>query len=109
MSIDFDAAIAHVRAHGSAPERVETTTAAGITLIEWRFKAGMAMLSEVHDYDHLSILISGDAVLRSNGVEMPLKGPCTVEIKAGIEHALYAVTDCLWDCIHATPISAKSW
>lgn len=93
--------VANVRARGHVPERSETITAAGVTLIEWRFKAGMVMLSEIHEYDHLSILISGEAVLRTNGDETHLIGPKTVEIKAGIEHALYAVTDCVWDCIHA--------
>lgn len=101
----FDDAIAHVRAHGSTPERTETTSSSGITLIEWRFKAGMVMLSEIHDYDHLSILISGEAILRTDGVEKALKGPCTVEIKAGVEHALYAVTDVVWDCIHSMKVS----
>lgn len=93
--------VALVRALGHVPERTETITAAGVTLIEWRFKAGMVMLSEVHEYDHLSILISGEAILRTNGEEAHLVGPRTVEIKAGIEHALYAVTDCVWDCVHA--------
>lgn len=99
--MNTDALIAHVRANGYVPERTETVTAAGVTLIEWRFQAGMMMLSEVHDYDHLSILISGEAILTVSGVETRLVGPRTIEIKAGIEHALYAVTDVVWDCIHA--------
>ena len=96
-----DDLIARTRAHGAVPERTETTTAAGVTLIEWRFKAGSSMLSEVHDYDHLSILIYGEAILRTGDVEKHLVGPCTVTIKAGVEHALYAVTDVAWDCIWA--------
>lgn len=99
--MNTDALIAHVRANGHVPERTETITAAGVTLIEWRFKAGMMMLSEVHDYDHLFILISGEGILTANGAETRLVGPCTGEIKAGIEHAFYAVTDVVWDCIHA--------
>ncbi len=95
-----DELIESVRSRASVPERTETITAAGVTLIEWRFKAGMMMLSEIHDYDHLSILISGEAILRTGDVEKHLVGPCTLEIKAGVEHALYAVTDVTWDCIH---------
>jgi quercetin dioxygenase-like cupin family protein len=90
-----------VREHGSKPERTETITAAGVTLIEWRFKAGSGLLSEVHTYDHLSILISGEGILETDGTEKRLVGPCTLEMKAGVEHAFYAITDCVWDCIHA--------
>lgn len=93
--------IEHVRGTGFKPERTETITAAGVTLIEWRFKAGMVMLSEVHTYDHLSILISGEGMLIGDGQARRLVGPCTLEMKAGVEHAFHAITDCIWDCIHA--------
>lgn len=93
--------VEYARAHGSKPERTETITAAGVTLIEWRFPAGSVMISEIHTHDHLSILISGEAILAEGGTERHLVGPCALEIKAGVEHAVHAVTDCIWDCIHA--------
>ncbi len=97
----FDEAIEHVRVVGSAPMRKSERIVAGVQIIEWAFAAGSVMLSEVHEYDHASFLLSGEGVLRADGVETYLKGPCMVEIKAGIEHAFWALTDCLWDCIHA--------
>lgn len=97
----FDDAIAHVRAHGSAPARKSEKAVAGVQIIEWHFPAGTVQLSEVHEYDHASFLISGEGVLRANGKETHLKAPCMVEIKAGIEHAFWALTDVVWDCVHA--------
>ena len=33
---------------------------------------------------------------------VPLVGPCVVELDAGVNHSLEAVTDILWFCVHAT-------
>jgi quercetin dioxygenase-like cupin family protein len=75
--------------------------AGGVIRREYRIAAGMLLISDTHSYDHLSILLSGQAVLKCDGEIRTLTAPCMVEIKAGVEHALYAVTECLWDCIHA--------
>lgn len=87
--------------NATKPKPVETVTAAGVTLLEWHFKAGETLISEVHTYDHLSILVSGTGILTVGEASRSITGPHTLEIKAGIVHAFYAVTDCIWDCIHA--------
>lgn len=99
---NFDDAVAHVRANGTAPAEEEIQIVDGVEIRKWKFKAGQLMLSHVHDYDHASFLLSGTAQLRcGNDEPQELTGPCMVVIKAGIEHALYAVTDVAWDCVHA--------
>lgn len=95
----FDEAIDQARKAGYAPAEENVTIAAGIEVREWKFLAGTVTLSEVHEFDHLSILISGRCILRASGEDRHLVGPCMVEIKGGIEHALYAISDVVWDCV----------
>ena len=95
----FAAAIEHARLTGTAPPPEETTVVGGVIRREYRIAAGTLLISDTHDYDHLSILLSGAGVLKRGETIQRLTGPCMVEIKAGVEHALYAVTDCTWDCV----------
>lgn len=97
----FDEAIAYVRKNGTSPAEEEIVVSSGVEVRRWKFKAGNVMISHVHDYDHLSFLLSGEGTLRANGIDRDLAAPCMVEIKAGIEHAFYAKTDVSWDCVHA--------
>lgn len=104
----FNEATAYVRANGSKPPVEEVTVAGGVIRRSYRIKAGSMMLSEIHEYDHLSFLLSGEAILRSGGEVKKLVGPCSLVISAGIEHELFAVTDCSWDCIHAMAFANSS-
>ncbi len=99
--MNFDDAIAHVRAVGSVPVRKSTKIVAGVEIIEWEFPAGSLQISETHEHDHASFLLSGEGILKAGGEEKHLKAPAMVEVKAGIEHQFYAITDCTWDCIWA--------
>lgn len=99
--MNFDEAITLARTNSKPPLMRSTRVVAGVEIIEWHFDAGTVQISEVHDHDHASLLISGIGVLRSDGVDTPMVGPCLVEVKAGIEHAFWAKTDCRWDCIRA--------
>jgi len=97
----FNAAAEYVRGLGQPPPPEETTVVGGVIRREYRIAAGTLLISDTHAYDHLSILLSGQAVLKCDGEIRTLTAPCMVEIKAGVEHALYAVTECCWDCLHA--------
>ena len=55
-----------------------------------------------HNYDHLSILAQGKCEITCNGVKTLFKAPSCIEIKAGIEHSIYAVEESTFYCIHAT-------
>lgn len=54
-----------------------------------------------HNYDHLSILAQGEVEIRCNGVKTLFTAPSCIEIKAGIEHSIYAYKDSTFFCIHA--------
>ena len=61
-----------------------------------------AVMKHTHDFSHLSILAKGKvAVMKGESIEI-IEAPACIEIKAGIEHGIKAVTDCVWFCIHAT-------
>jgi quercetin dioxygenase-like cupin family protein len=58
--------------------------------------------SHKHNYDHLSILASGNVEIVCNGVKTAFIAPSCIDIKAGIEHEIIALADSVFFCIHAT-------
>ena len=74
----------------------------GVYAKEATIRAGSILVQHRHTYDHLSILASGRALLEVDGDRRELVGPTCVEIKAGKHHAIRALTDAVWFCIHAT-------
>jgi quercetin dioxygenase-like cupin family protein len=75
----------------------------GMYAKELRIPAGFSLISHSHVYDHLSVLASGTVLWTSGDLPVrTLRGPCAVTVEAGVEHALHAVTDAVWYCIHPT-------
>jgi quercetin dioxygenase-like cupin family protein len=74
----------------------------GLYAKETHIPAGMALVKHTHSFSHLSVLAKGTvAVLKGDKTEI-VHAPACIEIKAGLVHAVSAVTDCVWFCIHAT-------
>lgn len=74
---------------------------------ETRVPAGVMVLQHVHEFDHLSIVGKGRALLTVND-EAPRileQGTC-VNIKAGQKHQVQAITDVTWFCIWPDNIEA---
>ena len=63
---------------------------------------GYMAVSHVHAYSHLSILSKGSVIVTANDKVQEFKAPACIEIKAGIHHAIEALEDVVWFCIHAT-------
>ncbi len=80
----------------------------GVVVREFHIPAGSVLAAHVHDYDHLSFLLKGSVMLTHGGVIETLVGPRAVEIKANVPHTLYALTDCVWDCLHALDVVKAS-
>ena len=57
-----------------------------------------------HNFSHISVLSKGTASVRVDGVQETYHAPAFVEIKAGIEHEIIAMTDTTWYCIHVTDV-----
>lgn len=76
--------------------------AAGLYAKEAVLPAGYVVGKHIHAYSHLSILASGKAKVQAGDAVTEYTGPACIEIKAGIPHAVEAITDVVWFCIHAT-------
>ena len=74
----------------------------GVYAKEIKVPAGLRVDQHKHPFDHLSILASGKAVIDCDGTLTELQGPAAMTIVADVAHKIYAVTDIVWFCIHAT-------
>jgi len=74
----------------------------GMYAKEVRIPEGYVLVSHKHLFDHLSILASGSIMLGVDGKRTLHKGPAALNIVAGQNHEVHALTDVVWFCIHAT-------
>ena len=63
---------------------------------------GHVAVSHQHNYDHLSVLASGKVLLKTDTWDKVYTAPACINIEAGINHAIIALEDSVWFCIHAT-------
>jgi quercetin dioxygenase-like cupin family protein len=71
-------------------------------LKETRIPAGATLVQHKHSHAHLSFLASGTVVLSVDGEAFDLSAPLALAIGAGKHHAVRAITDSVWYCIHET-------
>lgn len=64
--------------------------------------AGMFVGQHSHPYMHLGILAKGMAIVEVEGHEVAWHAPACIEIAAGKEHSIKAITDVVWYCVHGT-------
>ena len=74
----------------------------GVYAKQMQIPAGYVVGSHAHKYSHLSILASGSVIVEADGVPQEFTGPACIEIKADCEHKVFAKTDAVWFCVHAT-------
>ncbi len=72
----------------------------GVYAKQMFLEKGYIALSHKHNYDHLSILATGNVHIVCNGVKTVFTAPSCIEIKAGIEHEIIANEDSIFYCIH---------
>lgn len=77
----------------------------GLYAKEMHLPKGHMAISHRHHYSHLSILANGKALVKTNDETMIYTAPACIEIKAGIQHAIEALEDVTWFCIHATHVA----
>lgn len=63
---------------------------------------GYVIGTHAHTFSHLSILAKGKVVVRTDEGFAEYTAPTCLEIKEGIHHAIEALEDTVWFCIHAT-------
>jgi quercetin dioxygenase-like cupin family protein len=70
----------------------------GVYIKETHIPAGCVLVQHKHRYDHLTVLVSGLAIV--DGEEK--LGPQIFVIPAEQNHGARTITDCVWLCVHAT-------
>ena len=63
---------------------------------------GYVIGQHAHEFSHLSILAKGKVIVRTDDSVIEYTAPACLEIKEGIHHAIEALEDTVWFCIHAT-------
>lgn len=69
---------------------------------EMRIPSGYSVIQHRHKFDHLSVLASGKVLVLVDGVVSSYTAPACILIAAGKLHAIEAVEDTVWYCVHAT-------
>jgi quercetin dioxygenase-like cupin family protein len=80
---------------------------AGVSVKMTPLKAGLKVIQHKHEYDHLSILLSGKVIVTNDNMTYTLdatKTPKSLIIEAGEYHSVYAVIDAVWLCVHKTGV-----
>lgn len=78
---------------------------AGTYIREMQLAAGGQVKTHKHNYDHFGVLGAGRVIVELDGDMTVHDGPCVIEIKAGKNHGIQAVTDIVWFCVHATDVA----
>jgi len=74
----------------------------GVYAKQMMLPKGYMALSHAHTYDHLSLLASGKVIVKTDEGEQEFTGPACLTIKRNKNHAITALEDAVWFCIHAT-------
>lgn len=72
-----------------------------------RFPAGSILVGEMHNYSHLSVLLSGRMVTNIDGVMVEIEGPMDVIAQPGTKRVGVALTDVVWITAHGGPPDTK--
>lgn len=74
----------------------------GLYAKETHIPAGVTLMQHAHKFPHLSALMQGTARVDVDGVFTTHEAPALLHIRAHAQHAVTALSDCVWACLHAT-------
>lgn len=64
--------------------------------------AGSLVVQHKHKFDHLSILAKGKVIVLFDEDAVEYTAPACINIVKGVDHAIKALEDSVWFCVHAT-------
>jgi quercetin dioxygenase-like cupin family protein len=64
--------------------------------------AGSLVIQHKHKFDHLSILAKGKVIVLFDEDAVEYTAPACINIVKGVDHAIKALEDSVWFCVHAT-------
>jgi quercetin dioxygenase-like cupin family protein len=74
----------------------------GVYAKQMHLPKGYMAISHQHNYDHLSVLASGKVIVKTDDGEQEYTAPVAITIAKHKNHAITALEDAVWFCIHAT-------
>lgn len=74
----------------------------GVYAKQMMLPKGYFAVSHAHNYDHLSILSTGEVIVKTDSKETHYTAPACITIEKGVHHSITALQDAVWFCIHAT-------
>lgn len=74
----------------------------GLYAKEMHIPEGYSAVQHKHTYNHLSILAKGKVIVMFDDHWQTYEAPACIEIKKGINHAITALEDSVWFCVHHT-------
>ena len=74
----------------------------GLYAKETHIVAGQMLMQHKHNYAHFGILAKGKVVVVKEGDIQIVEAPACIDIVAGENHGVKAITDVVWYCVHAT-------
>lgn len=80
----------------------------GVYAKEMHLPAAHFAVSHKHNYDHVSMLHAGRALVTVDGEAKEYAAPSVIMIRAHKEHRIDAITDVVWFCIHETTLTDPS-
>jgi len=84
---------------------IEHHFSSGLYAKQMNIPAGYSAFQHQHNYDHLSILASGKVIVQTDDGQVEYTAPSCITIKKNINHAIHALEDSVWFCIHATGVT----
>src|SRR6266702_5250606 len=76
---------------------------AGLHVKVTELKKGMKLVQHKHTYPHLSLLLSGRVIVKSDTDTIVVDAntsPKSMVIEAGRVHSVQSITDSFWLCVH---------
>lgn len=94
-----------VEAHGGMVKGILEDVSAnfeshGVNIKVTPIKKGLTVVQHKHKYPHLSILMKGKVWLETDSYRCQMVAGQTTTIEAGIYHAVTALEDSVWLCVH---------
>ena len=74
----------------------------GLYAKQMRIPKDCRAYSHKHSFSHLSLLATGSVIVTTDDTQTIHHAPACINIKAGVNHEIYALEDATWFCIHAT-------
>lgn len=99
---DIELAEAELLNHPQVETGLEHHFAPGIYLREAIMPAGALVIGATHREQGLNICLSGEALVKIDGVVTHIKAPCILRSAAGTRKLAYIIKEMRWLNIHAT-------